>query len=338
MYIQQSVGQDGKNRKNDVFFIQELINIVSLSEFQIPQVTVDGKIGDKTKKAISKFQQYIVKLKLPDSRIDPNGRTEKTLVSKVIELDQDAIPSLLIKYKLKKEKLAITGSGPRNINYRTNAKKVVSIYSENIIKLSMGYAGINKCDFSSTLRTFDDQARIMYDNCSKYPAANSVATLRAARGWGYAKTGRGVEKVYFDNKSKSKDEVKKLMKEEIVESYNKGNMTSLHCVAEADYKKKNVLDIPFSSVSISKHKSFEQALMGMSAKVKNARYTQPKLAEIYISRLIIENKCWHIEIAQNNKILPNQKKPAAPIRKKQAKTPGAKVSRNYVFDFLDEWF
>lgn len=164
MYIKQSVGQAGINNKTDVFFIQELINIIADEDKRIPAVTVDGKIGGKTKKAINNFQQYIVKLKSTDSRIDPNGRSEKTLVSKVIEIDQEAIPALLIKYKIKKEIPAITGSGPRNVNYRSDAKKVVSVYSENIIKLSMGYAGINKCDFSSTHRTFDDQARIMYKN------------------------------------------------------------------------------------------------------------------------------------------------------------------------------
>ncbi len=161
MYIKQSVGQGGKNNKNDVFFVQELINEIAIDDKRIPRISIDGKMGDKTKKAIYKFQQYIVKLKSPDSRIDPDGRSEKTLVAKVIEIDLEIIPELLIKYKLKKEKLAVTGSGPRTIKYRTNAKKVVSIYSENIIKLAMAYGGINKCDISSTLRTFDDQTRIM---------------------------------------------------------------------------------------------------------------------------------------------------------------------------------
>lgn len=338
MYIQQSVGQGGKNNKKDVSFVQELINEIAMDDKRIPEVSVDGKMGPKTKQAIAKFQQHIVKLKAPDSRIDPNGRSEKTLIAKIIEIDLELIPSLLIKYNLKKEKLAVTGSGPRTISYATNAKKVLSTYSEDIVKLAMAYGGINKCTISSTFRSFDDQARIMYDNCSVYPAANSVQSLRAARGWGYGAAGQEIEKIYFDNKSKPKDETMKLMKGRIAELFKKGTMVSLHCVAEDSYKKKNVLDISHKSVPINKHKAFEQALMGMSQETNNARYTQPGRGEAYIARLIIENKCWHIEINQTNKPLPNKKKPAAPVRKKQPGTASTKVTRNYMFDFLDEWY
>jgi len=338
MYIKNSVGQGGKNNKNDVSFIQELINEVALDDMRIPTLSVDGKNGKQTEEGIAKFQRYIVKLSKPDSRIDPNGRTEKTLVAKVVELDIEFIPTLLKKYNLKKEKFAITGSGPRIISYRSNAKKVLSTYTENIVKLAMAYGGINKCDISSTIRTFDDQARIMYDNCSAYPAATSVATLRTARGWGYSTAGQTIEKIYFDNKSKSADETKKLMKDKIVELYKNGTKVSLHCVSESDYKNKNVLDIPYSSVPSNKRKAFEQALMGMAKETKNARYTQPARGEIYITRLIIENKCWHIEISQTNKPLPNQKKPLAPIRKKRPGTVSINITRNYIFDFLDDWF
>lgn len=48
MYIKQSVGQAGINNKTDVFFIQELINIIADEDKRIPAVTVDGKIGGKT--------------------------------------------------------------------------------------------------------------------------------------------------------------------------------------------------------------------------------------------------------------------------------------------------
>ncbi|MDH5178991.1 MAG: hypothetical protein OEZ39_08320 [Gammaproteobacteria bacterium] len=335
MYIKQSVGQGGKNAKNDVYFIQELINLLSYDDDRIPAVVVDGKAGTKTNTAIYKFQQHIVKLKSPDSRIDPDGRSEKILVSKVVENDPEAIPQLLKKYKITRAKQVAVGSGPRQIQYLTNAKKVVSTYSENIIKLAMAFAGINNCSFSSTIRTFDDQTRIMYSNCKAYPNASSVETLRAARGWGYAAAGRSVEKVYFDNKSKSEAEIKAAMKEKIASLYKEGQTVSLHCVPEADYKKKNVLDIPYGSVIKSKQKDFEIALMGMSQTIKNARHPQPTKGEIYITRLIVEDKCWHIEIAQLNKELPNQKPPAAP---KATLKPGQKPSRNYWYSFLDEWF
>jgi len=128
------------------------------------------------------------------------------------------------------------------------------------------------------------------------------------------------------------------MKDKIIELYKNGKMVSLHCVDEADYKKKNVLDIPYSSVAANKQKSFEQTLMAMSLEVKKPRYTQPSAGISYITRLIIENKCCHIAITQDNKALPNQKKTAAPKRKKQSGSCSVKVTRNYLFDFLDEWY
>jgi len=97
MYIKQSVQLGAKNNKNDVFSIQELINLISFDDMLIPELVVDGKIGDNTNKAIYKIQQFIVKLKVPDSRIDPNDRSEKTLVSKAIKIDLEAIPVLIKK-------------------------------------------------------------------------------------------------------------------------------------------------------------------------------------------------------------------------------------------------
>lgn len=67
-----------------------------------------------------------------------------------------------------------------------------------------------------------------------------------------------------------------------------------------------MLDIPYSSVISNKRKDFELALMGMTQEVKNARYSKPLQGEIYIERLIIEDRCWHIEIQQTYKLLPNQ--------------------------------
>ena len=116
-------------------------------------------------------------------------------------------------------------------------------------------------------------------------------------------------------------------------------MVSLHCVAEADYKKKNVLDIPYSSVAANKRKDFETTLMGMSQEICNARYARPIPGESYITRLIIEDKCWHIEISQDNKVLPNQKKPAAPVvNQKLRSNTVAATRKNFVSDFLDDWF
>ncbi|WP_226664180.1 peptidoglycan-binding domain-containing protein [Microbulbifer aggregans] len=345
MYIEGSVGFGGKNKKSDVQFVQDLLALLSEQDLRMPEIGVDGVSGPMTIDAVSKFQTFYVKLKKPDGRIDPNGRSEKVLVAKAIEIDKDLIPVLAKKYGLRRESPAKSGAGARSIQYRSSAKRVLSPYSENVVKLAMGFGGILKCDISSTIRTMHDQARIMYDNCASFPAATSVSSLRAARGWGYAAAGRSVEEVYFENKSKARADVISLMEKKIASISKGGVRVSLHCVPEADYKKNNILDIPYSSVEATKRKDFEIALMGMSTEVKNMRYKQPTKAEEYISRLIIEDRCWHLEIPQLNKALPNAKVPSAPVVN-YGNRPGL-VFRGVVADvwsgeyfgkFLDDWF
>lgn len=345
MYIASSVGLNGANNKGDVGFVQDLLALLAEQDLRMPEIQVDGISGPKTINAISKFQTYYVKLKRPDSRIDPNGRSEKVLVAKAIEIDKDLIPALVKRHGLRRQPPAQSGSGPRTIHYRSNAKRVLSTYTENIVKLAMGFGGILRCDISSTIRTMDDQARIMYDNCASFPSATSVSSLRAARGWGYAVPGRKVEEVYFENKSRPRAEVISLMKEKIASVSKDGARVSLHCVPEVVFKKNNILDIPYSSVEGNRRKNFEIALMGMSTEVKNLRYQQPAKAEEYISRLIIEDKCWHLEIPQLNKALPNAKVPSAPVVN-YVNRPKAVLgcsfaggwSGDYFGKFLDDWY
>lgn len=182
----------------------------------------------------------------------------------------------------------------------------------------------------------------MYGNCANYPSVTSVDSLRQKRGWGYASAGRAVEALYFDNKSAGEVAAKKAMKAKIEEYAREGTRVSLHCVLEATYKKNNILDIPYSSVSGGKRKAFEIALMGMTeiGKVKNARYPSPLQGEVFISRLIIEDKCWYIEILQANKLLPNQRKPPVPAIKKRAGNDIYKfgMGNDYFISFLDDWY
>ncbi|GAB2514399.1 peptidoglycan-binding domain-containing protein [Microbulbifer agarilyticus] len=337
MYIKGSVGVDGKNNRADVAFVQDLLALLSEQDLRMPEIQVDGLSGPATAEAISKFQTYYVKLKKPDFRIDPNGRSEKTLIAKAIEIDKDLIPALVKKHGLKRQSPTKSGSGSRVIQYRSNAKRVLSTYSENVVKLAMGFGGVVRCDISSTIRTMADQARIMYGNSSSFPSATSVSSLRAARGWGYAAAGRQVEEVYFANKSKPKAEVISLMENKIASISKGGVRVSLHCVPDAEYKKNNILDIPYSSVPAGKRKDFEIALMGMSTQIKNPRHTQPVKAEEYISRLIVEDKCWHLEIPQVNKALPNAKAPSAPVVN-YANRPALVAGCAVVSDWFDEYF
>lgn len=186
----------------------------------------------------------------------------------------------------------------RTITYRENARKEVSTYSEDVVKKVMELSGVAKVDFSSTRRTIEDQARIMYENASTF-SVSTVAELKKKRGWGYAKPGQAVEEVYFTNKGKPKQDVLQLMQNKIQELLNKGQRVSQHCADLATYCTYNVIDIPYSSVPDAKEETFESVLAGMSKTVKSSfDFDKKQGLEQVIELLIIEDKCWHIEIAQ----------------------------------------
>ena len=78
--ISASVGDQGKNQKSDVLYVQQLLNKHPFSK---------GKTGDmplkktapavKTIAAIRQFQAEVVGLAKPDGRIDPGGKSIKAL-------------------------------------------------------------------------------------------------------------------------------------------------------------------------------------------------------------------------------------------------------------------
>src|SRR5262245_26158948 len=81
--IRASVGREGVNRPEDVRLVQTLLN----RRFRPPQpfLVVDGLIGTKTIAAITDFQRRVVKLRYPDGRVDPGGKTFSGLVGTPIE-------------------------------------------------------------------------------------------------------------------------------------------------------------------------------------------------------------------------------------------------------------
>jgi hypothetical protein len=73
IFITASVGKNGVNRAQDVRTIQTRLNELSGSTRE--PLVVDGLVGPKTRGRIGDFQRNVVKLKFPDERVDPNGRT-----------------------------------------------------------------------------------------------------------------------------------------------------------------------------------------------------------------------------------------------------------------------
>jgi hypothetical protein len=72
--ITGSVGTGGANRAADVRVIQELLNR-HMARFGLPPLIVDGLCGPKTSEAVRRYQQMVVKLTMPDGRVDPAGLT-----------------------------------------------------------------------------------------------------------------------------------------------------------------------------------------------------------------------------------------------------------------------
>ncbi|HEX8365231.1 MAG TPA: glucosaminidase domain-containing protein [Allosphingosinicella sp.] len=72
--INGSVGAGGINRSSDVQAVQERLNR-HVARVGLPRLRVDGAIGPKTIEAIRRFQTMIMGLKMPDGRVDAQGKT-----------------------------------------------------------------------------------------------------------------------------------------------------------------------------------------------------------------------------------------------------------------------
>jgi len=75
--LQHSVGRGGSNLRSDVRQVQALIN-----RHLPPRATLlklDGIVGPKTLGRIAWFQSDVVKLRAPDTRVDPDGPTLRAL-------------------------------------------------------------------------------------------------------------------------------------------------------------------------------------------------------------------------------------------------------------------
>lgn len=73
--IAHSVGRGGVNRNTDVKVIQKLLNAHLHLIPPTEELTVDGRVGTKTIRAITVFQRVVVGLREADGRVDPGGRT-----------------------------------------------------------------------------------------------------------------------------------------------------------------------------------------------------------------------------------------------------------------------
>jgi len=85
-HLKGSVGEGGKNNPLDVAIVQQLINKNRYLMPNVKKLTVDKRIGDKTIRAIKFYQLNVVKMPIPDGRIDPHGRTFRRLLDNARKL------------------------------------------------------------------------------------------------------------------------------------------------------------------------------------------------------------------------------------------------------------
>jgi hypothetical protein len=177
--ITASVGHGGINRREDVITVQKLLNLNISQLTPLRMVDVKGICDSQTITLIREYQSRILKLALPDSRVDPNGRTLQKL--------SEAEP---------KGSITLTG-----LKLPTQAEKV--------LKEILASAGLTTAQVTSVSRTPAEQARIMYENCQKHGAAYNKNM--------YAAAGDKVIQVFEDNKTKPRETVIQLMLKKINE-------------------------------------------------------------------------------------------------------------------------
>lgn len=133
--ITGTVGKKGANAKSDVKIIQLLINQKITPLKPIAKLRVDGIAGGKTIQAIEDYQRRILHFSKADGRVDPGGKTFKSLA-----------PNYAF--------FTISGADIH--------PKAKAILTEILLD-----AGLSNANITSGVRTPADQARIMYDNIKR---------------------------------------------------------------------------------------------------------------------------------------------------------------------------
>ena len=273
----ESVGVGGVNRRGDVHLAQMQLNGV-IGSLSLGKLLVDGQIGPATINAILEFQRRIVKMQTPDGRIEPGGATHRQL-SGLAPLPTKVALTEVVAYK---------ASVPP-------ARRLVSEYSMQVLQMAAKEAGVTALVITSTLRTPDEQAGIMYDNAKiSLPKQFQL----------YGSNGDQVLKVFKSNQAKPRDEVVGLMEDKIHELLKQGKLVSKHVVTSQMYAALNIVDIGVNSTKAAAGKSFDKAaVLKAFLKLKRVGYIKEVIDETAKS-----NNCWHLEIVPNGKSLPSEAK------------------------------
>lgn len=281
--ISKSVGRNGINAKDDVMFVQAALNTYAKKHASNTfPLKVDGLCGNKTVQAIYNFQKNHVGIVVPDAKVDPNGKTLRHLTSSSplsIAAPQIINPTP-IGFMLNEAHVTYASDIPEN-------RRIVSAYAINVVKLALIESKMTHAVITSTLRTPQDQAEIMYKNAK-------LDFTQQERLYGSA--GDSVLAVYKANKAKSKDQVIKLMKEKIESLLDEGKRTSQHCVTLESFKSLNTFDIGCASTERAPGRFDKKALTKAFFALEKQGYIKKCIDET-----MLKNNCWHLEIVPNAK-------------------------------------
>ncbi|WP_166114602.1 peptidoglycan-binding domain-containing protein [Pseudoalteromonas sp. Z9A5] len=304
--IARSVGNKGLNQKTDVELIQILLNCYYSKILPMIPLKPDGKCGRITINAIRSFQRDVIKLTNIDGRVDPNGATFRALTKNYKVIEQEKIAAHQKKHitwgKLMQSIIPkvsspliyrLDNSSDYKVTYKSDIKesaKIVSEYAKKVIKMALKDAGMPHAVITSTLRTPQQQANIMYRN----------AKINLSKQYKlYGREGDKILKVFEENTDLSKEALTTLMKSKITELLQVGKRVSKHCVTPEVYKTLNIIDIGVNSTRSACGKEFN--------KEKFSKSLQYLVKTGYINHYIDEtnksNNCWHIEIAPNKKAI-----------------------------------
>ncbi len=158
--ISAAVGEGGKNVPADVTLVQQLLN-----KNHGTSLATDGACGAKTIAAIKDFQLKKLGFPVPDGRIDPNGKTWTALNggggNNTAPVDNNTTKP--------------TEEAPASSYYshpRANEVKLgkyasavpLNAQAEMLLKSLLAGSGNMSATYTSTLRTYVDQARAMMGN------------------------------------------------------------------------------------------------------------------------------------------------------------------------------
>lgn len=140
-------------------------------------------------------------------------------------------------------------------NIEEERQKIVSEKTKNTLKKAAKTSGNKKVVITSTIRSPRKQAEAMYNNESN------------GRHIRYASPGRQVLDVYSQTKNQGREKTINAMVEKINELSKQGKRVSLHCVAESEYAKLNIIDISYIK-GLTNYKKFILDLANDSSVLK----------------------------------------------------------------------